>query len=359
MKKIIPILMLSFLAAGCYEEILIPTEDKDPVLVMNAQMDNLEKIHVVHLSRSLLSKVEPFSDATVRVFVNGTFVTQAVETYDENAWNSTPYAFEAEFHPGDEVRIEASKGAFTATATAIVPAPAEIEWIKVYTAQKTYMDDVTDYYQLKVHFKDLPGNTWYGVDQRIDDVWEYLDGEGNVPPGYIAYSGFTGGLETDIDPVISEGAAMPAGDGLMDFLSAGNYYNCFSDTPIADQECTLTIMVYANYVDVPDYRYWVYVPEGLENEEDTILELMGMPARLTRTAYFRLRTMDFSQYHYLKALNNLETFGTEVNFLVEPTTLPSNVEGGLGFVGIETITEMSYSRLEREYEPVDDIYYYY
>ena len=29
MRKIIPILMLSFLAAGCYEEILIPTEDKD------------------------------------------------------------------------------------------------------------------------------------------------------------------------------------------------------------------------------------------------------------------------------------------------------------------------------------------
>ena len=59
MKKIIPILMLSFLAAGCYEEILIPTEDKDPVLVMNAQMDNLEEVHRVNLSVSRLSKVTP------------------------------------------------------------------------------------------------------------------------------------------------------------------------------------------------------------------------------------------------------------------------------------------------------------
>ena len=45
MRKFLPILMLAFLAAGCYEEIRIPTEDKDPVLVMNAQMDNLEETH--------------------------------------------------------------------------------------------------------------------------------------------------------------------------------------------------------------------------------------------------------------------------------------------------------------------------
>ena len=46
-----------------------------------------------------------------------------------------------------------------------------------------------------------------------------------------------------------------------------------------------------------------------------------------------------------------------MNFLVAPTTLPCNVEGGLGFVGIETITEMCYARFEREYEPTDTIYY--
>ena len=59
MRKIITILLLACLAAGCYKEIRIPTEDKDPVLVMNAQMDNLEETHVVNLSVSRLSKVEP------------------------------------------------------------------------------------------------------------------------------------------------------------------------------------------------------------------------------------------------------------------------------------------------------------
>lgn len=357
MKKIIPILMLSFLAAGCYEEILIPTVDRDPVLVMNAQMNNLEDIHQVHISRSLLSKVEKFPGAAVKVYVNDAFVAQAVEMDLESAWNSTVYAFEAELHPGDEVRIEAVKDAFSATATAVVPPEAKVDWIKVFNAQKTHTDYATDYYQLKVHFKDLPGDTWYGVDQRVGEVWEYMDEEGNIPPGYIAHDDIMGGLETDYDPVISEGAAMPTEEGLLDFLYVRNYYNCFSDIPIADQECTLTVMVYAGYLDVPEYRYGACIPEILADEEDAYEKLMKMPLRVTRDGYFRLRTMDFAQYHYLKALNNLETYGTEVSFLVEPTTLPSNVEGGLGFVGIETITEYPFSHDVREYGPKETIYY--
>ena len=101
----------------------------------------------------------------------------------------------------------------------------------------------------------------------------------------------------------------------------------------------------------------MYVPEWMDNNPDAWSILTKMPVRLHRTCHFRLRTLDFTQYHYLKALNNLETFGTEVNFLVEPTTLPSNVEGGLGFVGIETITEMQYAAFDREYGPEDMVYY--
>ena len=89
MRKILPVLLLSFLAAGCYKEIRIPTEDKDPVLVMNAQMDNLEETHVVNLSVSRLSKVEPLPGAKVKVYVNGSLVAEAVEMAEEYAWNRT------------------------------------------------------------------------------------------------------------------------------------------------------------------------------------------------------------------------------------------------------------------------------
>ena len=97
MRKIIPMLMLALLGTGCYKEIRIPTEDKDPVLVMNAQMDNLEERHTVSLSRSLLSKVEPFSGARVKVYVNGTLVAEAVETPEDSGWNQTAYVDKAPF----------------------------------------------------------------------------------------------------------------------------------------------------------------------------------------------------------------------------------------------------------------------
>ena len=357
MRKIIPILMLSFLAAGCYEEILIPTEDKDPVLVMNAQMNNLEETHVVNLSVSLLSKVEPLPGATVKVYVNGAFVAEAVEVAEEDPWNRTKYAFEAEFHPGDEVRIEAVKGGFSATATANVPPAAAIGSIDTSSVRMTYMGDTEDYVQLKVRFKDLPGETWYGVDHCMSDVWEYLDETGNPSPEYTAVSTSLGGLETGFDPVVSEGSGKTSGSDLGALLSVENYYNCFVDTPIADQECTLRVMLYQWSFYLPAFRYGIYVPEWMNNNPDAWSTLTKMPVRIHRTCRFRLRTLDFTQYHYLKALNNLETFGTEVNFLVEPTTLPSNVEGGLGFVGIETITETTYAQFEREYGPEDMVYF--
>ena len=357
MRKIIPLLMLAFLAAGCYKEILIPTEDKEPVLVMNAQMDNLEEKHTVSLSRSLLSKVEPLSGARVKVYVNGSLVAEAVETPEDSGWNQTAYEFEATFKPGDEVRIEATKDAFNASSTVIVPPTVFIESLDTSSVRMTYLDDTTDYLQLKARFKDLPGDSWYGVDNRVSELWEYLDEDGNVIPGYVAHSYDRGYIETGFDPVISEGSGKTSGSDLATLLSVENTYHCFSDSPIAEEECTLRVMAYPWNVYLSDYRYGLLIPRVLEDDPDPWSILVKLPVRVRRECFFRLRSLDFTQYHYLKALNNLETFGTEMSFLVEPTTLPCNVEGGLGFVGIETVTEYCYARFEREYEPLDTVYY--
>ena len=357
MRKIIPMLMLALLGTGCYKEIRIPTEDKDPVLVMNAQMDNLEERHTVSLSRSLLSKVEPFSGARVKVYVNGTLVAEAVETPEDSGWNQTAYEFKATFKPGDEVRIEATKDAFNASSTVIVPPADAIASVDTSSVRMTYLDDTSDYLQLKARFKDLPGDSWYGVDNRVSDLWEYLDEEGNVIPGYIVHSNSMGNIETGFDPVISEGSGKTSGSDFAALLSVENTYNCFSDSPIAGEEYTLRVMTYPWNVYLDDYRFGLLVPAVLEDGPDPWSILAKLPTRIHRECYFRLRSLDFTQYHYLKALNNLETFGTEMSFLVEPTIIPCNVEGGLGFVSIETVTEFCYARFEREYEPMDTIYY--
>ena len=357
MRRIIPVLILTFLVAGCYKEIRIPTEDKDPVPVMNAQMDNLEEMHVVYLSVSHLSKVEPLSGAQVKVYVNGTLAAEAVERTDEYARNRIAYEFEATFQPGDEIRIEATKDDFHVSSMVIVPPAVAVESVDTSSVRMTYLDDTSDYLQLKARFKDIPGDTWYGVDQRISDLWEYLDEDGNVIPGYFAHSGSYGNIETGFDPVISEGSGKTSGSDLAALLSVENKYNCFSDNPIAGKECILRVMGYPWDIYLFDYRSWIVIPKVFEDNPDSWSILSKLPVCVHRECFFRLRSLDFTQYLYLKALNNLETFGTEMNFLVEPTTLPCNVEGGLGFVGIETITEYCYARFEREYEPIDTVYY--
>ena len=358
MRKILPLLSILLpVVVSCYEKVLLPAGEEEPVLVMNAQMNNLEEVHSVALSVSYLSKVEPLQGADVKVYVNGVFSTEAAEWPDAREFNASWYGFEADFQPGDVVRLEVSAGSFSASSTVTVPPLAEVTLLDTASVRMTFMDEVSDYLQVKARFQDLPGPSWYGVDCLVADSCEYLDDDGIPVPKYsVARTEMRAWLETGFDPVISEGAGKTPGGDLASLLYAPNEYNCFSDSPIADDECTLRVLIHPMSFYLGDLNYGIYYPDGVGEDEFELL--MGYSRRIKRKCYFRLRSLPFEQYHYLKALSNLETFGTDFSFLVEPTTLPSNVEGGLGFVGIETVSGMEFASFEKTYPPVDVLYTY-
>jgi hypothetical protein len=69
-----------------------------------------------------------------------------------------------------------------------------------------------------------------------------------------------------------------------------------------------------------------------------------------------LESISREEYNYLNALNNLENFGYTSQVIVEPTTLPTNVNGGLGFVAVRSRTEaapivMPESELDYYFDP--------
>lgn len=356
MRKNCLLLLMMPWFVSCYEEIIIPVGEKEPVLVMNAQMNSLEQYHHILLSSSYLSKVEPLHDADVQVFVNGSLVARPEEA--ETSYQASWYGFEASFQPGDIVRITAGKDGRSVSAEVTVPSPVPIGSIDTSSVRMTFLDETTDYLQLKVRFRDLPGPSWYGVAIQVREDWEYRDSSGTVIPEYsVSDVRHYLPLETGFDPVISEGAGKTVGGDLASLLSAENTYHCFSDGAIADEECTLRVLCYPHDFYMPEFHYGLTYPSTMTGEESEWETLSRLYRRVTRSCRFCLRSLDFSQYHYLKALENLETFGGEVSFLVEPTTLPSNVEGGLGFVGIEAVTEVECARFEREYTPLDDILY--
>ena len=54
-----------------------------------------------------------------------------------------------------------------------------------------------------------------------------------------------------------------------------------------------------------------------------------------------LRTVSRDFYNYLRAINNMETYGYDVTPIIEPTMLPNNVTGGFGMVSVgadQTVT---------------------
>ena len=357
MKKTIFLLILSFLAVSCYVEVEIPVGDEEPVGVMNAQLNTMEPVHVVYLSVSRKNRVQALAGADVRIFVNGVPVATAEEVpadYD-GEWE-TAYVFEADFHPGEEVRIEARQSGIDLSATVTVLSPVTISSVDTSSVKMTYLGETDTYLQAKTTFRDLPGTSYYRVYGRVVDDFSYLDEEGDPIPGYSGTAETELWMETGFDPIISEGAGKTGGADLMTLLSDGNSYSCFSDRPFSGEDCTIRPLIHSYSFQLGDYQYGIYLPDGMQDEN--YWEVLSVLSReIHRRATVQLRTLDLAQYHYLKALENLDTFGTEMNFLVEPTTLPSNVEGGLGFVGMETVTEYLFYEETRTYPALDTIYY--
>ena len=369
MRKSIYLLVLAVLAVSCYEEIVIPVGDDEAVGVMNAQLNTLDSVHTVQLSVSQKSDVKGLTGADVRVFVNGTLVATAKEIVPLNPdityWDGyrshqgpkeTDYTFEAEFRPGDEVRIEARKGEIELSSTLTVPAATHLSSVDTSTVQMTYMGDKSTYLQAKMVFNDLPGLSFYRLSGRIVEDVAYLDESGEPAPGLSGTTENVMSLETGFDPIISEGTGKTGGADIGALLKAENSYHCFADTPFSGEECTIRPLVFFSHLS--DGYYWYY-PDFLDNiENPDWAAIDAMDRRVQRRWIIQLRSLDFGQYHYIKALEHLDTFGEDMSFLVEPTTLPSNVEGGLGFVGMETVTEYTFCEETCVLPGSDGIVYY-
>jgi hypothetical protein len=356
MKKTISLLLLSFLAASCYEEVVIPVGGDEPVGVMNAQLSTLDSTHFVYLSVSRKNRVRALPGADVRVFVNGAqaLTAQELPPHYEGEWE-TAYVFETEIRPGDEVRIEARQGSLSLSAAVTAPQAVTISSVDTSTVRMTYMGETDTYLQAKTVFRDIPDASFYRVYGRVVDDFVYLDEDGIPIPDFSGTAETGLWMETGFDPVISEGAGKTGGADLAAILSDGNSYSCFSDNPFADGECTIRPLI--SPYSFPLGPYGTYIPASMQDDPDWEM-LASLQRKVHRRATVQIRSLDFSQYHYLKALENLDTFGTEMSFLVEPTTLPSNVEGGLGFVGLETVTEYIFYENTSVFPPADFPYYY-
>ena len=349
------------LAAACENTIRYEYDRNDGQITLLSQMYTSETEHTVILSMSYPDRVEALTGASVVCYVNDVRhvaeeqAPRMVEQYEYDPVNDedvivvrpqqsnhTEYVFSAVFRPGDQVRVEASKGALKAWAEVTVPQPATLVKADTTMVERTihYVDIDGDYsyedafMDIAVTIRDVPGeDNYYSLtaSSRVEGEFRYLDDEGAVTKTEW-YSAEDKGIsyETFHDKILEDGYSAGDASSLLEDFLATNEMHCFSDKEFKDGEAVLhpSFDAYRFRPGGFEYYYWM-VPEAQEGDLHTVFTL-------------HLRSFDRDFYNYLRAINNMQTYGYDVTPIIEPTMLPNNVVGGFGMVSVAAEETVSF-----------------
>lgn len=328
------------LAGSCVNTIRYEFDLADGRIVMNARMSTADDRHYVYLSWSYPDRTEALHGAEVTCTVNGAkmcSVREEVVVSDGTEYGGAAtfaYPLDVAFAPGDVVRITATVGTQTAWAEVTVPEAADVTGVKAGRAMHGFMGERQELVDITTTIRDGAGDSYYALGLRagIQAVFHSYDAAGH------AYPDLTYGTEEPMsftvfnDPVLDDGYTSLASieENILNGLLPMNSTCCFSDRLFRGAETDVTVVVDPDWADLP----WVDMTDVPESV---------VSADVTCTAIVQVYATDYDTYLYYRALNNLETYGYEGSFIVEPTTLPSNVHGGMGLVGILTETRASTS----------------
>lgn len=318
MKKMLYILALSLSAAGCINKVPVDFGEVTPQLVLNAQMEAGTGAQIVYLSESMLSSVKPLRGAEVTLLVDGKPLAQAVEVQDDGLTRSiaTAYTFQGGFPAGSQVKVTAKKDGWDAWAQAeVLPAPA-ISAVDTLRSMERELDYTYEVFQVRITFRDTPGDNYYCAGVRAQFLLTQVNAEGktrSIP--FVMELPMSGSK----DPVLGGATAG------MSIFSMDKTYLTFSDEMFGGREYTLRLSI-----DLEQLYPFYYTVEDRFNP---------VYSELSTTLLPWLESVSREEFDYLNALNNLENFGYTAQVIVEPTTLPTNVNGGLGFFAVRSRTE--------------------
>lgn len=297
-------------STSCENEIPYTPAHSEPQLIMNALLDAGEPENYVYLNLSGTHGLSHVEEATVNLYVNGKLVEKAEElpplkpigsldvVYDPNApLNNLPeiakrkkFRITTPLKAGEQICLEAiaENGKYHTTAEVSVPHPVSSIQIDTCLIPIRVYSGWEPHRQFKITLQDRPNEKNY---YRLD-IWILTDG----------------------NPSSSE-------DDEDDFFGSyiENKYNVFTDDRFSDATCTLKVYTQLYH----NYNLWLY-----------------NVTRRSKSITVRLLSISEAEFRYLKALNTLES-GNYEEALMEPVMIPSNVKGGLGFVGISSETRMT------------------
>ena len=320
MKKaifIFPVLALLF--SACTNDLEFNFDQVSEILVMNAMLRTDVNTHNVRLSLSRTDEVIALKGAQVDCYVNGELVASGKGNPDDYREHTTAsYYIEAEFHPGDEIRLEARKDALHASATVTVPQPATIVAVDtVHLARSPYFAHGKNPAALacRLHLQDSPGQpSWFRLEAVFHEVF--------YPHGYPYDRQELINFGFEQDPILLDGHLAQQGGNsfseLFDSMNTRNIFLTFRDTAFADG------------VGEPE----IHIPYS---ELDDLYSF-DPDVRKEKDIQFHLFTITEEEYDYLAQV--AKSRATDMGVLAEPVHIPSNVEGGLGFVSVSAVSKL-------------------
>lgn len=351
MKKLIQnklsyLILIQFLFCACENEIPFNPDSNRSQLIMNALLMADSTENRVYLSLSGAQHINYINQGYITLYVNGkecetleditpqgeeqndcklpkdTVLYGQTFYYDREEYalkKARTYRMRTRLHPGDQIMLKAKADEkYQAQATTIVPypvAPFQMDTLHVQMSAGYGMTfpgihfhiGLTDrlneanYYRLSIlsgvhqHQREQYGGVTFHKewDMYINSIEDYILNEGN-PHSNTEY------VNAEFPIILNE-------------------YQVFSDHLFRNANCSmdvycLTPQFWSETFDTGEEDYWNYFDY------------------LHHWLRVRILSIDELQYRYFKALNLLKSPDYEESFM-EPIIIPSNVEGGLGFVG--------------------------
>lgn len=337
------------LLTACEHEIPFTPKTTEPQLIMNALLDAGKPENEVFLHLNEGQSIGRLHEATLTLFVNGQIaetpraltaeeICGSPDDYPEGSipiYESIRYKLfrlTTAFRPGDHIRLEATAegGKYHASAEVTMPQPVEGLHVDTCLAYLREYKRYTPYRQYKITLQDRPGEkNYYRLDIQnhyhikakytiaiLDEEGKPITDEYGIPfyeerDTTFKYTDYE--LINREDVILTDGHVTHSDDDDENalFPTIKNKYNIFPDNQFTNSHATLKVYTALNQEYLPGYS-------------DVRSKLHFITVRLL--------SLTEDEYRYLKALNCLEDSDYD-EALMEPICLPSNVTGGLGFVG--------------------------
>lgn len=325
MKKLIYLTFILFSLVSCENDMPFNVKDNPPKLIINTLLDISKTENEINLALTGKNKVTNVKNAQIDIYVNGVLKEQITNPEKSSIGkNYSAYKTHIKMQPADIIKIEvtANDGEYHAWAEDIVPNPINIEKAEtsVFTKQTSYWSSGEKYLKAKTTFTDnQQGVNYYRISMDFEFYIETISPYTHKDT--IIYQKAVSGLIVDEDVVLTDGQPSVNDNDDDIFVPIYNEYGVFDNSRI-NGTYTMTTSTQIPYYMI-DYGMGFYGSDWYNQDFD----------RVAIKGRIRLMSISKMEYLYLKALNIYDSVDYDDYFNL-PVKFPSNVQGGVGIVGV-------------------------